>query len=96
MSRGRRANASVRPSPGHGIAAISPSPTRTPAPAELFTNRELDVLSLLALRLGDKEIAARLVLSPLTVKKHTQRLYRKLGVDNRRAAVIEARRLGLI
>jgi LuxR family maltose regulon positive regulatory protein len=69
---------------------------RQPTPAELFTNRELDVLSLLAQRLTDKEIAARLVLSPLTVKKHMQRVYRKLGVDNRRAAVVEARRLGLI
>ena len=65
-------------------------------PAELFTNRELDVLSLLAQRLADKEIAERLVLSPLTVKKHMQRIYRKLGVDNRRAAVAKARSLGLI
>ena len=54
------------------------------------------MLSLLAQRLADKEIAERLVLSPLTVKKHMQRIYRKLGVDNRRAAVAEARRLGLI
>ena len=69
---------------------------RQPTPAELFTNREIDVLTLLAQRLGDKEIAAQLVLSPLTVKKHTQRLYRKLGVSSRRAAVAEARRLGLI
>ena len=69
---------------------------RQPTPAELFTNREIDVLSLLAQRLADKEIAARLVLSPLTVKKHMQRIYRKLGVDNRRAAVAEARSLGLI
>ena len=69
---------------------------RQPTPAELFTNRELDVLSLLAQRLADKEIAERLVLSPLTVKKHMQRIYRKLGVDNRRAAVAEARSLDLI
>jgi len=66
------------------------------APAETLTNREIDVLILLAQRLSDKEIAARLVLSPVTVKKHTQRIYRKLGVDNRRAAVAQARRLGLI
>jgi len=37
------------------------------------------VLSLLAQRLTDKEIAARLVLSPLTVKKHMQRIYHKLA-----------------
>jgi LuxR family maltose regulon positive regulatory protein len=66
------------------------------APAELLTNRQIDILILLAERLSDKEIAERLVLSPVTVKKHTQRIYRKLGVDNRRAAVARARRLGLI
>jgi LuxR family maltose regulon positive regulatory protein len=65
-------------------------------PAELLTNREIDVLVLLAERLSDKEIAERLVLSPVTVKKHTQRIYGKLGVHSRRAAVNEARRLGLI
>jgi LuxR family maltose regulon positive regulatory protein len=77
-------------------SAPAPQAAREPTPAELFTNRELDVLSLLAQRLADKEIAERLVLSPLTVKKHMQRIYRKLGVDNRRAAVAEARSLGLI
>jgi len=71
----------------------------TPEPeglVDLFTNREIDVLTLLAERLTDKEIAEQLKLSPLTVKKHTQRIYLKLGVDNRRAAVAQARRLGLI
>jgi ATP/maltotriose-dependent transcriptional regulator MalT len=67
-----------------------------PALAEVLSNREIDVLVLLAQRLRGKEIAERLVLSRLTVKKHTQRLYRKLGVDNRRAAVVEARRLRLV
>jgi len=66
------------------------------APAEMLTNREIDVLALLAQRLSDKEIADRLVLSPLTIKKHTQRIYRKLGVRGRRAAVAQARRLGLV
>jgi ATP/maltotriose-dependent transcriptional regulator MalT len=36
------------------------------------------------------------VLSPVTIKKHEQRIYRKLDVDNRRAAVAQARHLGLI
>jgi LuxR family transcriptional regulator, maltose regulon positive regulatory protein len=64
--------------------------------AETLTNRQIDVLILLAERLSDKEIADRLVLEPVTVKKHVQRIYRRLGVDNRRAAVAQARRLGLI
>jgi LuxR family maltose regulon positive regulatory protein len=72
------------------------SAVRQEVAAELLTNREIDVLILLAERLPDKEIADRLVLSPLTIKKHTQRIYRKLGVDNRRAAAAEARRRGLI
>jgi LuxR family maltose regulon positive regulatory protein len=61
-----------------------------------LTHREIDVLILLAERLPDKEIAERLVLSPVTVKKHTQRIYRKLNVHDRRAAAAQARRLGLI
>jgi len=75
--------------------AAAPAP-REEAPAEMLTNREVDVLILLAERLSDKEIAERLVLSPVTIKKHEQRIYRKLRVDNRRAAVAQARRLGLI
>jgi LuxR family maltose regulon positive regulatory protein len=63
---------------------------------ERLTNREIDVLLLLAERLSDKEIAARLVLAPATVRKHTMNIYGKLGVDNRRAAVAQARRMGLI
>jgi LuxR family maltose regulon positive regulatory protein len=65
-------------------------------PVETLTNREIDVLILLAERLSDKEIANRLVLSPGTVRKHTLHIYGKLGVNNRRAAVAQARRLGLI
>ena len=65
------------------------------APVALLTNREIDVLILLAERLSDKEIAERLVLSPETVKKHTLSIYRKLGVHNRRAAALQARSLGL-
>jgi LuxR family maltose regulon positive regulatory protein len=87
--------ATVSEAPTAQAVATAP-PARQVTPAEMFSNREIDVLMLLARRLGDKEIAAQLTLSPLTVKKHTQRLYRKLGVDNRRAAVVEAHRLGLI
>jgi DNA-binding NarL/FixJ family response regulator len=72
------------------------SVVRQEVEAEILTNREIDVLILLAQRLSDKEVADRLVLSPLTVKKHTQRIYRKLGVHNRRAAVVQARHLGLV
>ena len=74
-----------------------PSPVaRQAASVEMLTDREIDVLILLEQRLSDKEIAQRLVLSPVTVKKHTQRIYGKLGVHSRHAAVVEARRLELI
>ena len=62
----------------------------------LVTNREIDVLELLAERLSNKEIARRLVISPATVKRHTLSIYRKLGVQSRREAVAKARRLGLL
>lgn len=63
---------------------------------ETLTNREVDVLLLLAERLSDQEIAERLVISPATVRKHATRIYRKLGVHNRRAAALKARRMGVI
>lgn len=55
-----------------------------------LTPRELEVLRLAADRLGDKEIAQRLNLSPRTVQNHLHRAYEKLGVSNRLQA---ARRL---
>ena len=61
-----------------------------------LTNRELEVLDLLAQRLTNKEIAARLHISPRTVKKHTINLYQKLAVDNRRQAVASALALGIL
>ena len=63
---------------------------------EPLTERELDVLQLLAMRLINKEIAERLVISPGTVKSHTIRIYRKLDVNGRREAVKRAAVLGII
>lgn len=54
-----------------------------------LTPRELEVLRLAAGRLGDKEIAQQLNLSPRTVQNHLHRAYEKLGVSNR----IQAARL---
>jgi LuxR family maltose regulon positive regulatory protein len=62
---------------------------------EPLTNRELDVLSLLAQGLSNKEIAVQLVITPGTVAQHTHNIYQKLMVRNRRQAVIKATELGI-
>ncbi len=74
-------------------AAHLPQP-RHPDLIELLTNRELEVLHLLALRLTNKEIADALGISTGTVKQHTINLFRKLHVQNRREAIQQARAMG--
>ncbi|MBK8798677.1 MAG: AAA family ATPase [Anaerolineales bacterium] len=63
---------------------------------EPLTERELEVLALLASRFTNQEIARHLVVSLPTVKTHAAHIYAKLGVDGRREAVARARRLGLL
>lgn len=63
---------------------------------ESLTEREMEVLGLLARRLSNKEIAALMFISPATAKRHTSNIYQKLGVKNRREAVTRAAALDLI
>lgn len=62
----------------------------------LLTERELEVLELLAERLSIQEISSRLYISPSTVQQHTHHIYRKLNVANKRQAVASAEMLGIL
>ncbi|HEY6781429.1 MAG TPA: response regulator transcription factor [Thermoleophilaceae bacterium] len=77
---------------GRGMTVFAP---RAEQPSIPLTDRERQVLSLMASGATNKEIAQRLYLSPHTVKEHTSSLYRKLQVRNRAEAVRRAERLGL-
>jgi two-component system response regulator DesR len=60
-----------------------------------LTDRESEILGLIAGGATNREIAGSLYLSPHTVKEHTSTLYRKLKARNRADAVHHAQRLGL-
>jgi LuxR family maltose regulon positive regulatory protein len=61
-----------------------------------LTNRELDVLDLMAKRYSNKEIAKALFISSGTVKRHTINIFKKLDVHKRRDAVLKAQYHGII
>jgi LuxR family maltose regulon positive regulatory protein len=81
------------------LTAFRTTPDRTIASQVLIdplSERELDVLRLLATDLGGPDIARRLTVSLNTVRTHTRNIYAKLGVNNRRAAVHRAEELHLL
>ncbi len=75
----------------NGITPVIQQPLIEP-----LTERELQVLHLLADGLSNQAIAGRLVIAMGTIKAHTSTLYRKLGVISRTQAVARARELGLL
>jgi DNA-binding NarL/FixJ family response regulator len=86
----------------HGEAVLSPTVAarlmnrvRTPSAGPL-SQRELEVLELVAAGSTNKEAAAALFITEATVKTHLLNLYAKLGVSDRAAAVAEAFHRGLL
>jgi NarL family two-component system response regulator LiaR len=78
------------------VAAKEESPASQPAPPfEELTERELEVLCLIAEGLNNREIADRLVISPKTVKTHVSSILSKLHLEDRTRAAIYALRHGL-
>jgi LuxR family maltose regulon positive regulatory protein len=75
-------------------------PSRTQAPEseliESLSERELEVLQLIAEGLTNPEIASDLYLALNTVKAHTRNIYGKLGAHSRTQAVARARALGVL
>jgi DNA-binding NarL/FixJ family response regulator len=75
---------------------------RLPAPAaadesvDTLTRRELEILRLIADGTRTKAAAARLRVSPATVRNHVQNILGKLGVHSRLEAVARAHRIGLL
>ena len=76
----------------HGEPATNPSRRLV----EPLSERELDVLRLLATDLDGPDIARQLFVSVNTMRTHTRSIYAKLGVNSRRAAVSRAEKLGLL
>ncbi len=69
---------------------------RSPDSTEPLTERETEVLRLLAQGLSNKEIAARLVIGERTVKTHVSNVLAKINVSSRTQAALYAIRIGLV
>jgi DNA-binding NarL/FixJ family response regulator len=73
------------------LAAVGrrPPPSAAGWPAEL-TDREVEVLRLIARGRSNREVAQQLFIAPKTVGRHVENLYRKIGVSSRAAAAVFA------
>jgi DNA-binding NarL/FixJ family response regulator len=75
----------------------SPAPTSAPDPAQAsLTDRELEVLKLLASGMDNADIGRSLFISPSTVKNHISSILLKLQIENRIQAAVYAVRSGLV
>jgi LuxR family maltose regulon positive regulatory protein len=81
---------------GRQAEAAPLATTQAEALVDPLTERELEVLQLLGEGLSNKEIAARLVVAPSTVKQHLKNIYGKLDVHSRTQAVARGQELALL
>ena len=86
---------SATSSPG-GLPPVDPVSPDTDTLIEVLSEREFEVLCLIADGLSNREIAERLVVSMGTIKTHVRNIYGKLGVNSRTRAVARARKLRLL
>ncbi len=80
----------------HGAAHQETQHPPLISPFQRLSEREIDVLTLVATGYSNQEIAARLVVTTGTVKKHLEHIYTRLDVHNRTSALVKARELGLL
>ncbi len=90
-----RAAAQGKPMLTPSIAARLMERMRSPT-VEALTSREIDVLKLVAKGANNKQIASQLYITEATVKSHLIRIYGKLGVEDRTAAVTKALEQGIL
>lgn len=74
---------------------LSAKPAVSDSPFPELTDRELELLRLIAQGLNNQEIAQKLVLSPKTVRNHITNIFSKLQVADRAQAIVRAREAGL-
>ncbi|WP_431876075.1 response regulator [Micromonospora marina] len=78
------------------LAQPDPEPRATPERLRVLTDREREVVALVAAGLSNDQIAQRLVVSPLTAKTHVNRAMAKLGARDRAQLVVIAYQSGLV
>jgi DNA-binding NarL/FixJ family response regulator len=88
-------HAASPPTPASGSGEPAPRPSGAAHSADL-TNREIEVLRLIATGATNREIAERLVISEGTVKNHVSNMFSRLGLRDRTQAVMYARERGLL
>jgi len=81
---------------GRSTPGEQPAPPEPVALVEPLSDRELEVLQLIAQGLTNRQVAQRLFIAQGTVKAHASSIYGKLGVNNRTQAVAQATALGLL